>query len=53
MSRSVNHQAKPKWADRPRMIFDTPLKFYTARHIEVVDSWMGFPSWTPVHYEDR
>ncbi len=29
------------------------LKLYTARHIEVVASWPGFPSWTPVHYEDR
>jgi len=35
------------------MILDTPSKLYTARHIEVVGSWMGFPSWTPVHSEDR
>jgi hypothetical protein len=40
----LTHQNRPGQRWLLRMILDTPSKLHTARHIEVVASWRGFPS---------
>jgi hypothetical protein len=49
----LTHQNRPGQRWLLPMILNTPSTLHTARHIKVVASWRGFPSWTPVPSEDR